>query len=73
MSSTGQDHCLSIARVERAGKCLHTAVGDAYSIRGAEEILRQWRYLSAIANGDWAVISMSVVVARLLIVFELVL
>ena len=48
----------------------HTAEGDADSVRGTQEVLRNGGDLSTIADGNRAVIAVGVVVGRLLIVLK---
>lgn len=49
---------------------MHTAVGNADSVRCAQEVLSHRHDLSTIADSNRAVVTVSVVVAGLLVVLE---
>ena len=50
--------------------CSRTTEGDANGMRRAQEVLGDWLDLPTIADGNWAVVAVRVVVGRLLVVLK---
>lgn len=60
-----------INRILALNKSIRTTEGDANSVGRTYEIMCQCCDLSAITDSNWTIVSMGVVVARLLVVLEL--